>query len=223
MCYKIRTHESPMAAPRHLLLMLHLRSLHARNRGGFAGSSCHLQACLQIQQLQALPQLVDGRFDASELPARSSWGTRWPPEPPNPQQQLLQLIQLELLLQCCAKVLQHHRAADGDVHAVDREQHRDAVERRRSRGPTSSGAAAPRPAQRSRQPAWQASNPAFCGTGGGYMRTYLACISRYAHVPWRGDGHRPRRNRRPHTHGSRTPPRVAHHTRSGRASVSDLP
>ena len=68
-CYKIRTHESPMAAPRHLLLMLYLRSLHARNRGGFAGSSCHLQACLLIQQLQALPQLVNGRFDASELPA----------------------------------------------------------------------------------------------------------------------------------------------------------
>ena len=36
--------------------------------------------------------------------------------------------------------------------------------------------------------------------------------------PGWGDGHRPRRNRRLHTHGSRTPPRVAHHTRSGRVS-----
>ena len=55
----------------------------------------------------------------------------------------------------------------GDVQAVGSEQHRHAVERRRSPGSEIGGTATPRPAQRSRQPAWQASHPAFCGTGGG--------------------------------------------------------
>ena len=175
-----------MAASRHLLLMLYLRSLHARNRGGFAGSSNGESQWLLQQQLQHPLLTLKGQNEVSELPAWPSQGTRRPPEALIRQQQLLHFTQLMLLLHCYARVLQHERAWHGDVHAVDREQHRDAVERRRSRGPTSSGAAAPRPAQRSRQPAWQASNPAFCGTGGGYMRTYLACINRYAHVPWMG-------------------------------------
>ena len=56
----------------------------------------------------------------------------------------------------------------GDVQAVGSEQHRHAVERRRSRASEIGGTATPRPAQRSRQPAWQASHPALCGTGGLY-------------------------------------------------------
>ena len=56
----------------------------------------------------------------------------------------------------------------GDVQAVGSEQHRHAVERRRSRASEIGGTATPRPAQRSRQPAWQASHPALYGTGGLY-------------------------------------------------------
>ena len=98
MCYKIHTHESPMAASRHLLLMLYLRSLHARNRGGFAGSSNGESQWLLQQQLQHPLMTLKGRHEVSELPAWPSQGTRRPPEALIRQQQLLHFTQLMLLL-----------------------------------------------------------------------------------------------------------------------------
>ena len=204
-------------AAQHLRARLYLRSLRARNRSGFASSNHGESQLLLHQQLQHQLLTLKGQYDVSEMQARPSWGTTRPAESPNRQLQLLHWVQLMLLLQCCARILQDVRASHEDVHALDREQHRHAVVRRRSPGSEIGGTATPRPAQRSRQPAWQASHPAFCVTGGLYAYVTGTKHRRAPPPPAKP----PPINRRLHTHGSRTPPRVAHHKRSGRASVSD--
>ena len=165
-CYVTRTNGSLTAAAQHLRARLYLRSLRARNRSGFASRNHGESQLLLHQQLQHQLLTLKGQYDVFEMQARPSWGTTRPAESPNRQLQLLHWVQLMLLLQCCARILQDVRASHEDVHALDREQHRHAVVRRRSPGSEIGGTATPRPAQRSRQPAWQASHPAFCGRGG---------------------------------------------------------
>ena len=170
-CYVTRTNGSLTAAAQHLRARLYLRSLRAWNRSGFASSNHGESQLLLHQQLQHQLLTLKGQYDVSEMQARPSWGTTRPAESPNRQLQLLHWVQLMLLLHCCARVLQDVRASHEDVHALDREQHRHAVERRRSPGREIGGTTTPRPAQRSRhsQRGRQAIPP-FAARGG-YMRT----------------------------------------------------
>ena len=115
------------------------------------------------QQLQHQILTRKGPYEVSELPARPSWGTTRPPEWPDRQLQLLHWLQLMLLLQCCARFLLHDQAS-----ARRRAGGRQRTAPTCCRASEIGGTATPRPAQRSRQLAWQASHPALYGTGGLY-------------------------------------------------------
>ena len=95
-CYVTQTQNSLTVATRHLCLRLHLRSLRARNRGGFASSSNGESHLLLHQQLQHPLLTLKGEYEVSELPARPSQGTRRPPEAL--VRQLMLLLQLQLVL-----------------------------------------------------------------------------------------------------------------------------